>query len=88
VFSNNEPGTARFDPEQEGQCAEIAIGDQQIILRQQRQHLIQQTAFLRVSILTQHDLIDQHPLGIEQNQGLPCQCACLRALSFLLCDIP
>jgi hypothetical protein len=70
-----------FDPEQEGQCADIALGNQQIDLRQQRKQLIQQAAFLRVSILTQHDIIDQHPLGIEQNQGLPCQCVWPKALS-------
>ena len=41
MFSNSEPGTASFDPEQESQRAEIAIGDQQVVLRQQRQDLIQ-----------------------------------------------
>ena len=50
MVTNQKPPFESTDPEQEAQRAEIAVGDPKVSQTDRRQHLIQQRAFLSMTV--------------------------------------
>ena len=70
VLSDHEEPVSPRDPEEEIRRAEVAVGDPEVLRRDQRQDLVQQRSLLGMTVFTQHHVGGQHPSGVEDDQRM------------------
>src|SRR5579872_3825165 len=82
VPSGDEAGLAPLDQEQKCQRTEVTVVDYEIPFLNDRADLIQQRALLSMAVFAGNHVVDQHPLLVQQNQGLPGQGSCCRTSQY------
>jgi hypothetical protein len=70
VLADDEGAVATGDPEDEVGGAEVAVRDPQILRRDGLEDLIQQRPLLGMAVLAEDGVDGQHPLGVEDDQGV------------------
>ncbi len=70
VLSDHEETAAPRDPEEEIGRAEVAVGDEEVLGRDDRQDPVQQRSLLGMTVFAQDDVGGQHQPGVEDDQRL------------------
>ena len=70
MLSDHEESAPLRDPEEEVGRAEVAVGDPEILRRDDLQDLVQQRPFLGMTVFTQDHVGGQHQPGVEDDQRM------------------